>query len=104
MTSQQRKDVYLSMLLAINNPEVTRYSSSNNYGICYILREVLKLTDITNSAGEKYIENNLLELYEEKPEKLWQYTNYWWKPGDVLPRINALQNALEKVERSISRS
>lgn len=118
LTAQERKQVYIDLLEHINNPELSEFKNSNAYGICFILRTIMKsgffktsFILVKNGIGEaELLAQNLPELEEEKPrdekgaEKLYQHTSYWWKPGDMEPRINALKNALEKVERLISNS
>jgi hypothetical protein len=101
MTKAERKIIYLTLLDYMNQDPMDEAVFPNLcFGLCYILREIIcpKLGIIYNL---NFIQYELPELYEEKPNRaILLDLAYWWKTGDLDVRKNAVKNALEKLERN----
>lgn len=100
MTKAERKVIYIALLEFMqNDPMDVEIFPNLSFGLCYILREVIcpRLGIIYDLS---FIEDELPELFEEQPfDAKAKNLSYWWKTGEMLPRINAVKNALEKLER-----
>ena len=100
MTKAERKVIYLTLLDYMNQDPMDKDIFPNlSFGLCYILREVIcpKLGIIYDIDFIKY---ELPELWEERPNRaILLDLAYWWMIGDLDVRINAVKNALEKLEK-----
>jgi hypothetical protein len=87
-TPKQRLRVYKKMLQIITETDYVLF------GFC----NILCWHPDFNLGFYSTVLNNCPELMNQRPERKYRKTNYWWKPGDKRPRIKALKAAIKLIE------
>jgi hypothetical protein len=97
-TREHRLQLYRDAIeMIMNNPSLI-------CGLCYVMRkfgvDVYALADDLHVKQVNEFEKKLPELYAQKPKNISGVGCYWWMPGEWQPRIEALERAIELIEKS----
>ena len=91
---KQREVIYWAMMFEIEAFRLTIgvFPFSTQHGFCYIIDRIM----------DTYL-HLLPELEAQKPKNYYGCTLYWYRPGLVKPRMQALSRAIDLLHSSSTR-
>ena len=110
--AERRLEIYRRLVEVYSDPkEVGKtawdnpYAKTKTHGICGVLISMV-LYGLVNH--DEYSIESYPELMKQRPDPEYvedslgiKVTGFWWKPGSIEPRLNAIRKALELCEEQL---